>query len=359
MSNTVKTISNRQKKSQDLKQENATWTAKVVANYGDVGLTNSYYFDILSRFLIVMIEPCERMPIYEHWPQMFYLVQRPRELWIDVDGGVQSDIANQRRIDMLGNVNRGAPSAFSWQNIPAINRPYRIGETIKVRKTRQPIFFYDSFFTSAFTSSYMTDVAKNSYNTSYLSPDAPGAAAVSPNATAYAFVKTLPLYPHDGVRGFIMGGNFYNSADLTSSLQWTPTYGTLNNKNSPVVASKPSFTNATQYAIGLNKYTFEVFWRQAFAVAKTDPVILNTAPNMENALKPYLWGLSSAGGQPNHSCIFNCCILEDINEDNKTREPTNDCMPLVVTNPATYPTPKTRQAGTIKFDPTYTTITTT
>lgn len=356
MANTIKAISQRLKKPQDLSKEGETWTARVVANYGDVGLTNSYYFDVLSRFLIVMIEPSSRMPTVNHWPQMFYLVQRPAHLWISVDSGVQTNITDQRRADTLGNVNQGVPGAYSWDNIPQINRPYVVGERIKVKKLSSPHFFYDSFFSSEFDSSKMSSTAvpaTNTYNTSFLSSDPAGTASISASPTKYANVAILPLYPHDASRTFKINGNLTSSS---SALQWAPTYAIKNNAGNPTVAAVPTFTAANQFAVGLNKETFEVFWRQSdpASLAKIDSILLDTFVNRTNILNDYFWR-----GYPDSSAMFNCCFLEDMNSDNKNREPVNDCMPLIVTNPATYPTPRVRQAGSILYNPTYSTVTTT
>lgn len=354
----IKNLTTRRQPPQKIGDKDAIITAKVVANYGDIGLTNQYYFDILSRFVIVMVESTDRVPTSNHICYMFFLVQRPRELWIDVNGGVQTSISNQSRIDNLGNTNRGSPSAYSVHSIPAINRPYRIGETIKIKRLREPKYFYDPIFSSKFPSTSLTDPLKNAYDAGYLTPDPPGAASISANAGQYAFVKTLPLFPHDGTRGFRAFGLQYSSASATAALSWVPNYETFNNLNSPVKADVPPFFTGFQYAIGLNKQTFEVFWRSVSrdVSTTTDPFILNTHANVLKVPNMYFWDSNNFATS---ELIFNCCAFEDMNVDNKAREASSDCMPLIVTNPSTYPTPKIRQAGTIKFDPTFTQITTT
>jgi hypothetical protein len=47
---------------------------------------------------------------------------------------------------------------------------------------------------------------------------------------------------------------------------------------------------------------------------------------------------------------------EDINVGNKQRLSSNECMPLIVATPNTFPTPKVRSVGTIQYNPTYATI---
>jgi hypothetical protein len=73
----IKTIADRNREPQNLKSKEVV-KARVVANYGDPGLGEQYYFDILSRFVIVMIEPVGRVPTRENKYRLFALVKRPR-----------------------------------------------------------------------------------------------------------------------------------------------------------------------------------------------------------------------------------------------------------------------------------------
>lgn len=331
-------------------------TARIVANYGDPGLTENYMFDILSRFLIVMLTPTQRIPQYGNYPTMFALVKRPEHLWIDVDGGVQSNIDNQRRSDYEGNINKGNPEdGFILDNIPQINRQYKLGETIKCKKLDATINFEDTFFTSLYdATTYLGDATKNKYNENYLTKDPVGSAAsVSNNATRYASAKTYPLYDGAGVRDYMLRGVSYTNGVN----QYSPNYSTVSQSGTPTTSVAPTFDSNYQYAVGLNKYTFEVFWRYiAENLAATDSVILRTSAIYDKFARtkgPYLW---DANVNPTSIGLFSSCAYEDMNIDGKTRSEANECLPLVVTNPSQFPVPKTKEVGSIKFDPTFQSI---
>ena len=78
--------------------------ARVIANYGDPGLDEDYHFDILSRYVVVMIESCYRILTKDKWFKMLAIVQRPRHLWIETSAGFVNNPPNQKRADANGNV---------------------------------------------------------------------------------------------------------------------------------------------------------------------------------------------------------------------------------------------------------------
>jgi hypothetical protein len=330
-------------------------TARVVANYGDPGRTENYYFDILSRFLIVMLEPVNRIPSYGISPIMFTIVKRPEHLWVDVDGGLQSNINNQRRSDQNGNINKGDSNNYTLDNIPEINRPYQLGEKIKIKKLESPINFHDTFFNSEYDApNYLANAAKNKYNENYLTKDPVGAANVGNNPTKYASVKTFPLWDDAGNRDYKINGVTYSNGIN----EYHPSFSVVNNAGSPQAMTLPSFDSSKKYGIGLNKYTFEVFWRYISSnVSETDQIILGTAAlyaKLTRQIGPYLWDVNTQGGALAASIgLFTSCAYEDMNLDAKFRGEANECLPLVVTNPSQFPVPRTKQVGSIKFDPTF------
>ena len=334
-------------------------TARIVANYGDPGLTEEYMFDILSRFLIVMLTPDGRVPQYNSSPTMFMIVKRPTHLWIDVDGGIKNMLSNQRRSDNNGNISRGHPDNLTLDNIPQINRPYDLGETIKCKKLDKIINFEDTFFSSLYDAkTYLNDAAKNKYNENYLKKDPVGSttnsANVSLNPTNYNSVKIYPLYDALGFRDFKIRGVPYVSG-IHNSLPMS--YPTVNNNGDPIYTSDRFYDKKRQYGIGLNKYTFEVFWRYiAKNLENTDSVIRGNAVNYEKLKREneaYLWDVNV---NPTSIELFTSCAYEDMNLDGKKRDPVNECLPLVITNPSQFPVPKTKDVGSIKFDPEFTKV---
>jgi hypothetical protein len=338
-------------------------TARIVANYGDPGLTEQYMFDILSRFLIVMLTPDGRVPQYNSSPVMFTIVKRPKHLWIDVDGGIKDALSSQRRSDYNGNISKGDPDNLSLDNIPQINRPYDLGETIKCKKLDKTINFEDTFFSSLYDAqTYLNDAAKNKYNENYLKKDPVGSATnsanVSLNSTNYNSVRIYPLYDAAGVRDFKIRGVSY--VDGFHETIDTASYPTASNSGDPIYTINRTYDITRQYGIGLNKYTFEVFWRYiAKNLTGTDSVIRGNSLLYNKFKKengPYMW---DANVNPTSIGLFTHCAYEDMNVDAKTRDPVNECLPLVVTNPSQFPVPKTKDVGSIKFNPTFSQIATT
>src|SRR5438034_2377400 len=113
--------------------------ARVVANYGDPGLDEDYHFDILSRYVIVQLDSCKRVPTSNKWSSMFAIVARPQHLWIDAPEGKSSSPSSQKRSDAVGNVNVGTATSPSVNGIARINQPYELGEIIKIKKIPLPV----------------------------------------------------------------------------------------------------------------------------------------------------------------------------------------------------------------------------
>jgi len=284
--------------------------ARVVANYGDPGLDEDYHFDILSRFVIVMIESCYRVLTTDKWFKMLAVVQRPRHLWISTNGGMASSPSVQERIDNYGNVTKGTSLNPSIRGISRMNKEYALGETIKIRKLPSPFTLntYPAFFASDFPKPSLTN-----YPT---------------NGTWHTQGNTIPYI-----------------AESDNSESW------LRQKNLWAVANDDWLHYMT-----VNKLQFE-----AFNLSIADTSVYDNMTNIFNGTwKGYTPVYSANGGyvfQGNSYVLLGSCEYEDINVGNKVRSGSNDCIPLVVTTPNTFPTPKTRAAGTINYNPTYATIT--
>jgi hypothetical protein len=335
--------------------KNEVRKAKVIANYGDVGLTESKYFDLLSRFVVVMFEPESSMiPTRENVSKLFAIVARPRNLWISVDGGIQANEANQLRSDNTGNSNRGVPSAYSINNIPKINRPYALGETITIKRLQNPYYFSDSFFSSSFDSSYFS-VSACRYDETYLTRDPAGIQSISANAGKWDVYRVFPLYAGAGnVRGAAINGTAYSGGSIATFLNAKLSFPTKSNSGTPIQANLEAYDPNYHFGIGVTKYHYEVFGRSfTTQLSAYDSFIAGTysAGSYNNK---YLWNATS----PLQSSIvlMNSCFYEDLNTDGKNRVPSSECLPLIITQPNTFPIPRTRQAGSLLFNPTYTTV---
>lgn len=300
----------KEKKKTAENNKNELISAKVIANYGDPGLDEDYQFDILSRFVIVAIESIDRVPTSDKWPKMIAVVKRPEHLWINMVGNQTSSPADQQRQDntIAGNTNVGSAANYSVNAIPRINNPYQMGETIFLRKLTTPLNItsqnQDDIFTSNF--SQMPD-SQGHYNNWH-------------NMGSF-----LP---------YITNGGFQNNLTLKTIQLLTNT--------------GPN----TFYVPSLNKYQYE-----AFALMNNN---INT--NMSNGLAQIFAGQWQGHGRvydANGGYIFNnlsdliipTIEYEDSNAGQKTRIGANDCIPLIVTTPNTFPTPKIRSTGTINYNP--------
>jgi len=285
--------------------------ARVIANYGDPGLDEDYHFDILSRYVIVMIESCDRILTMDKRFQMIAVVQRPAHLWIQAAGGLAASRATQKRSDVRGNINTGLSSNYAVKGIPRINQAYQLGETIKIRRlpTTYTAATYPAFFKSDFNIWTSDTFQYNGWHSEgsslpYINND--------PDKILGLTTKTIEPVAGDPNWNF----NFY-----LNKLQYEIFMLNNNNQNSALVDT-------------LTK----IFSGQWF---KGTPVY------------------SAHGGYAfytNNYLLFSACGYEDINVSNKMRTSSNECMPLIVAAPERFPTPKQRVVSTIAYNPTYSTI---
>jgi hypothetical protein len=281
--------------------------ARVIANYGDPGLDENYHFDILSRFVIVMIESSFRVPTNDKWSKTFAVVARPKNLWVDVEQGRVENPNSQKRSDYSGNVSIGVAGNFTVAGIPPINTPYALGELIKIKKLANPIKVgEDTTFVSQFSD---TPVSYENWHTA--------------GSTLSYFSNTQSRI--DALRN-------------KTVVQWDS-------------------TNLFKYFITLYKYQYEAF---ALTLALGNSVLTNfMASAFDNSLPSTHPIYDGHGGYVFKSADhvdFYAAEFEDININNKQRVSSNECIPLIVTTPNTFPTPKSRALGTIAYNPTYATI---
>jgi hypothetical protein len=283
--------------------------ARVIANYGDPGLEEDYQFDLLSRYVIVMIESVYRVLTVDKWVKMLAVVQRPRHLWIETSGGVSGNPTTQKRADSQGNVNTGLAANFSARGIQSLNTPYALGETIKIRRlptpltqTSAPTFFQSDFRTWDSSISLYGAWHSEGSTIPYINSDAGKIQSLR--------AKTIEPVAGD-TNGFF---NFY-----LNKLQYETFMLSIGDSSLMTVMTQ----------------IFDGSWRG------NTPVY--------SAHGGYLF-------QPNFFTQMFSCEYEDVNAGNKMRIGANDCIPLVVTTPNSFPTPKVRAAGTIAYNPSYSPI---
>jgi hypothetical protein len=287
--------------------------AKVIANYGDPGLDEDYHFDILSRYVVAMIESTDRIPTEDKWFNMLVIVKRPEYLWIQTAGGITNNPATQQRSDYYGNVNTGPAASYTTNGIARMNTQYQMGETIRIRRLPTPLTQGKSaLFQSAFTSF-------NQFNNSYASWHNQG--------------STIPYIAN---RGF--GPNLQ--------------YKTIS----------PSNINPSIYDFTLGKYQYEAFTLNNNLNNPNNPSVTNGIVSIFNgswagtslvysANGGYIYSDNTSADEPTQNMFM--ILYEDTNFNGKTRVPSNDCLPLVVTTPNSFPNPQVRSVGTISYNPTY------
>ena len=183
--------------------------ARVITCAGDPGLTEPFFFDILSRFVVVMFEPCTVVPTNSNVLKRFGLVKRPRHLWIDCPGTPDitpaNNQGNMRRKDYLGNINIGSTANYTINTIPQLDTEYTIGETITIKRIPRERATQSDIFTSQFTN---TDF-NNYYNGPQWATSAVGSGGKKNGFEAYRKGET-------GI-----GGNPLNDTMDWSAAYWT------------------------------------------------------------------------------------------------------------------------------------------
>lgn len=283
--------------------------ARVIANYGDPGLDENYHFDILSRFIIVMIESSYRVPTVDKWANMFAMVMRPKHLWINAEEGRSESPNSQKRSDQLGNLSVGLASDNSISGIGRINYPYQLGELIKIKKLPQALKVgIDQEFISAFN-----DSDQNSY------------------------------------------GDWHTQGSTLSYFS-----GKQNRINGLKLKAVDQLDNSNlyKYAGMLFKYQYEAFMLN---LALSDSGLSQILPNIFGNILSKSNGVYLANGGYIFQNFDRVQLLAaeyvDVNIGDKQRTiGTDGCLPLIVATPNNFPTPKVRAVGTISYNPTYATI---
>lgn len=272
-----------------------TLKAKVIGLWGDPGISEYYNYDILSRFLIVQLEPFDECVTHIRKTQMIKLVLRPKELWISAQAGgggkIRRDVwgnLNEQNISPPNdNSNNGLRKAeFLSQNIGPITPSYKIGDEITIverDKELTPaqgnvdgINIFQSYDTRANSDQRMSDYHRGL------------------EVNAYQYV----------IKHFLNNGVFYS--------QYFPAY----HKN----LSKLN----KQYIIG--------------NLSQQD-ALTNTGSDLKIKRRGGIMG----------GLNFRLVKFEDANVDRRRRMESSACVPIVVANPSTFPTPAQRNTGGINI----------
>jgi len=294
------------------RKEKKKLKAKIIGLWGDPGLTEYHNYDILSRFLIVQVQPFEECVTNMRKSQMIKLVLRPKSLWISVQSG-GSSVGTIRR-DAFGNLNQqnitGAGSTtpglftssgngvnqarFLAENIQPISPSYKIGDEITISELDKVISLKEigaenKIFksedtrnnTDAFMSNFYRDLEKSAYVNNNINKN------LSKTGTQF-FIRYL-------------GAAYF-----------------------------PAYHKILQ---ALNKKF--IIGNMASAAAKNATVI-------DQKIKRH-------GGIFDGTIEFNSVIYEDLNLEKRKRDQQSACVPLVVVNPSTFPTPAVRNIGGINI----------
>jgi len=272
--------------------------AKIIGLWGDPGLTEYHNYDILSRFLIVQVQPFEECVTNGRKAQMIKLVLRPKSLWINTQSG-GSSVGTIRR-DFFGNLNQqnitGAfnnsnngvnQARFLAENIQPISPSYKIGDEITIVELDKAISLNDigtqnKIFnsedtrgnTDAFMSHFYRDLEKSAYANSNINKN------LSKTGTQF-FIR------YSGVDYF------------------------------------PAYHKILQ---NLNK---------KFIIGNIRVAAAKTFTNIDPKINGH-------GGLFDDIIQFSSVSYEDLNLEKRKRDPQSACIPLVVVNPSTFPTPTHR-----------------
>lgn len=296
-----------EKKRTETNQNSDILEARIIANYGDPGLDEDFHFDILSRYVIVMIESCQRVPTRDKYSNMLAIVKRPEKLWIQAASTPDNNATNQKRLDDKGNATVGLAGSFSTNGISRIYPEYSFGESVRIRKLSQPIKTDDSFFQSAFST------WEDGVSTSYAGWHSDG--------------SSLPYFQNDEMKfqlrmktiSPVSPGSFYYNG-LVNKMQYEAFALSLNQGNSNITNGITSI--------------FDGSWKDK---------------SIYSAHGGYLF-------KSINSVLLSAVSYEDINIGGKERVASNECIPLVVATPKSFPTPSVRGIGTIVYNPTYSPI---
>lgn len=307
-------------------KDNAPVKAKVIGLWGDPGLTEYSFFDVLSRFLIVQVAPYSDVACRNDSPAIVKLVLRPTSLWINsLDGG-------STRRDFLGNLNkqnRSLPAdqgknaaTFIDKNILPISPSYKLGDEITLTRLPKPLSF-DATSLKDGTAQFNGKFIFNSEDTgasptNFASKEHKNLESAFSTVDLKTYVKNMtfpvltpPIVPPPGVNlKFFFGSD---DAYVRSFAKILDSFGKFSEFLGP------------------------------FALAASAVNIAAMVAHMDSS------GLISSRGGVISEVGFVSTEYIDSNSENRERPQDSGCLPLIVANPSTFPTPANRNVGGINI----------
>ena len=298
--------------------------ARVVGLWGDPGLTEYYNYDVLSRFLLVQVAPYNEVPTPNDASTIVKLVLRPESLWIK---HVVTSAGAQRR-DFYGNINNQLISptdnppnngrnaaTFSDKNILPITQSYKVGDELILNRLSQPLHF-DSPSTS--TTQPGTAVGRCQFNGTNIFLSDQAYTASSFMSQAYKDSASVPTISTLNVFSYLLsvGGSDFNVV--------------MNSGATPTTA------NTGPYLASLGKI---------LASAQKYTEIINAGISTQMGLSLLLGLRGGLFGR----YLYKSVEYIDSNADNRERPRDSGCLPLIVANPSTFPTPANRNLGGINI----------
>ena len=297
--------------------------AKVVGLWGDPGLTEYYNYDVLSRFLLVQVAPYNEVPTANDASAIIKLVLRPESLWIK---HVVTSAGAQRR-DFYGNINNQLISptdnppnngrnaaTFSDKNILPITQSYKVGDELILNRLSQPLHF-DSPSTS--TTKPGTAVGRCQFNGTNIFLSDQAYIASSFMSQAYKDSASVPTISTLNVFSYLLsvvgGFNVVMNSGATSAT-----------------------ANTGPYLAALGKM---------LASAQKYTEIISAGISTQMAVS----GLVGIRGGLFGRYLYKSVEYIDSNADNRERPRDSGCLPLIVANPSTFPTPANRNLGGINI----------
>jgi len=318
-----------------LHQYGKEYQAMIVANAGDPGIQEDYAYDVLSRFVIALILPTEKFLVtYLDFIKNIVLVKRPEHLWIKPQQPLLQTQGSLQRVDTDNHVNIGNAGSYSTDNIPQINRPYRLGEIITIKRITSPLYLNNEFFNSYFTYDSVSD--KLYTNSQNLALDGNSSSALR-NLSVYPYV--VPYFDF----------NYKNNISY-------------NDRKKSSIDAVPISNSPSQMPLSL--------WLDQFEDTMLQECRTDNLPNRSYSMfdnLSYLYGRSLNAPSTTHAqwkkryldfkgqhqkIIFNTLAYEDVNLDNKARI-KDSCSPLIVAAPQSFPTPTQKTLNTFTFNPTF------
>jgi len=300
----------------NVRKEKKKLKAKIVGLWGDPGLSEYHNYDILSRFLIVQVEPFDECVTNVRKASMIKLVLRPKSLWITAQSGASP--AGTIRRDFFGNLNQ--------QNITGANSSNPTLFTTSNNGRNEAKFF--AFNIRPITPSYKVGDEITIFEIDEILSSEQGRGSERGG---------VDIFKSDDTRlnDDIFMSNAYRNLESSA-------YTTDIPRNLKSVGEKGNVMNyEAQYFSAYFKILKSCLTKK-YSVSKDDASAARAIIDSDKLIR-------KNGGILSARMDFGAVMYEDMNLENRKRDPISACVPLVVVNPSTFPTPAARNLGGINI----------